>query len=206
MRVLFQGLDDLRIDRCGFNDWCVDVRKGFLQRNCVALPIQVLTNNGCDGLDEVQVDARSFLTQMNALSRACMAVSNQMSSIGEDVQRVIDRQDRLERKMDRVIELLESGTRNQGEGSERLVYSDAITSCKPGTPARLLVWFFSVSLHVLCHVQMKTNQWKCLSQKERGKVSTSFRRQKKWVRHRPCFMLSFPKRPLKDEKRCTLIG
>jgi hypothetical protein len=69
---------------------------------------------------------------------------------------------------------MESRTLNQGEKSERLVYFDAIASYKPSTPARLFVQFFRDSLHVLYHVQLKTAKWKCLSQKDRGKVSTNY--------------------------------
>ena len=193
IRSLWEVLEGLKIDQCRFNGWCVDVRKGFLQRNCEALPIQVLTDNGYDGLDEVQVDARSFLTQINTLTRAYMAVSNRMGSIGEDVRRVIDRQDRLEKKLDRVIELVEA--RSQVEESERLVYSDAIASHNPATPAVLFVRFFQESLHVLYHEQLKTNAWKCLSKQERSKISTHYRRQKKCVRYMLCFTESFPTRP-----------
>ena len=92
-RVLLQGLEDVGVDSRQFNDWCVDVRKGFLQRNCVALPIDVLARGRYDGLNEIQVDARSFLTQMNALTRAYMTMSKHVVSIGEDLQRVIERQD-----------------------------------------------------------------------------------------------------------------
>jgi hypothetical protein len=98
MLVLLEALDVLGVDQCKFNDWCVDVRKGFLQRDAIALTIQVLVGSGYDGLDEVQIDARSFLTQMNTLTRAYAAHANQLGSIGEDVRRLIDRQDRLEKK------------------------------------------------------------------------------------------------------------
>jgi hypothetical protein len=195
MLVLLEALDVLGVDQCKFNDWCIDIRKGFLQRNAIALPIQVLVRSGYDGLDEVQIDARSFLTQMNTLMRAYAAQANQLGSIGEDVRQLIDQQDRLEKKFDRVIKLMESRTLNQGEKSERLVYSDAIASYKPSTPARLFVQFFRDSLHVLYHVQLKMAKWKCLSQKDRGKVSTNFRRQKKCTRYMLCFLSLFPTTP-----------
>ena len=145
-----------------------------MQRNSETLPVPVLTGNGCDGLDEIQVDARSFLMQVNTLTRAYMGVNNRMGSIEESVRLAIDQQERLEKKLDRVIELLESGNRNHGEESERLVYSDAIASYKPSTPAKLFVRFFADSLHVLYYTQLKTRAWKCLDSKARGKVSTSF--------------------------------
>lgn len=103
-RAVFQGLDDLGIDQCRLDDWCIDVVKGFMQRNSEALPTPVLTDNGCDGLDEIQVDARSFLTQMNTLTRAHVGVNNRMGSTEESVCLIIDPQDRLEGKMDGVIE------------------------------------------------------------------------------------------------------
>ena len=51
-QAVFQGLDDLGIECCGLDDLCVDIRKGFLQRNCETLPILILTDNGYDDLDE----------------------------------------------------------------------------------------------------------------------------------------------------------
>ena len=157
----------------------------------------MLTNNGFDGLDEIQVDARSFLSQINTLTRAYMVVSNRMGSIEENQRLVLDRQDRLEKKMDRVIELLESGTRNREEESERLVYSEAVAEYKPSTPAKLFTRFFADSLHVLYHAQLKTKAWRCLNPKDRRKVSTDFRRKKKCVRYMLCFCDNFPSRPPK---------
>ena len=207
-RVLFMALDDMGIERTRFNDWRLDVRKGFVQRNLEALPVQMLVNNRHDDLDEVQVDARSFLTQMNALTRACLGTAKQTGSIGEDMRRVIGRQDRLERKMDRFLELLESGTQKQGKDEvKRMACSDAMGSYKPGTPARLFVQFFVDSLlaHVLHHTQLKTKLWKALDSKERGKISTSFRFQKKCVRCVLCFCESFPSQPPTGASHCDWV-
>jgi len=109
-----------------FNDWCVDVRKGFLQWNCIALPVDVLANNGCNGLNKIQVDARSFLTQMNALTRAYVAMSNHVVSVGEDLQQVIDWQDRMNDRQDKLEQLLTQlvDTKMGHDEHERLAYSE----------------------------------------------------------------------------------
>jgi len=207
MCVLFQSLKDADVDTRQFEDWSVDVRKGFLQRNCIALPINALARNGCDGLNKIKVDARSFLTQMNALTRGYMTMSNHVVSIGEDLKRATDRQDRLEKKQDKMLEMLEkvleSGIRKRDGDDARLVCSDVVATCQPKTPARLFVSFFKDSLHVLHHNQLKMKKWKCLSQKERRKISMFFRRQKKCVRHMLCFVASFPSVPPETGKPHT---
>ncbi|CAB9530201.1 hypothetical protein SEMRO_2786_G337030.1 [Seminavis robusta] len=194
--VLLHALEAADVPVRRFHDWCADVRKGFLQRNCIALPINMLARNGYDGLNEIQVDARSFLTQMNALTRAYIPMSNHVVSIGEDLRRVIDRHDKLERML---VQFMESDTNNKHEDDEceRLAYSDIVLVGQPKTPARLFISFFKDSYHVLYYNQLKTKQWKCLSQQERGKVSTCFRRQKRCVRHMLCFLCSFPSAPPK---------
>ena len=42
---------------------------------------------------------------------------------------------------------------------------------------------------------MKTNAWKCLEKKDRERISTSFRRQKKCIRYMLCFSDNLPPRP-----------
>ncbi|KAL7574147.1 hypothetical protein ACA910_014827 [Epithemia clementina (nom. ined.)] len=138
VRVLLQALDDVGIDLYKFNDWCIDIRKGFLQRNCIALPIVVLGRNGYDGLKEIQIDARSFLTQMNALTRVYMMMSNHMISIGEGMHCVINQQDRLEQMLEKVLELNVTNSRKEEE-EERLAYSDIVSTYQPKTLAKLFV-------------------------------------------------------------------
>jgi len=168
MRILNQCLDDVRVDIRMFNDWCVDVRKGFMQRNCISLPLDMLTRNGHDGLNEIRVDTRSFLAQVNALTKAYVTVSSHVVSIGVDAQRVVDQHDKLEGMLQQVLDHLDDIKKDESDDSERLACSDAISSCQPRTPARLVVTFFKDSLHVLCHAQLKTKKWKELDQKERG--------------------------------------
>lgn len=85
--------------------------------------------------------------------------------------------------------------KDEDEDEERLAYSDMISMCQPKTPAKWFVRFFQDSLHVLCCNQLKTRKWKCLGQKERGRISTSFRHQKRCVRHMLCFLSSVPPEP-----------
>lgn len=118
-----------------------------------------------------------------------------MITVGDDLQRLIARQDRMEELLTTFI--AETKGRNR-EHEERLLYSEAVLAYQPMTPARLFVGFFKESLHVLYHAQLKTNKWKCLSQRERGKISTCFRGRKKCVRYMLCFMSAFPTPPPKD--------
>ena len=155
-RRIFECLDMIKVDVSVFEDWCVDVRKGFLRRNCIAPPINVLADGGYDGLSETQVDARSFLYQVNTLTHAHMAVSNHTSSNAEDLKWIIDRQDRLEKKQDKTLELLEKLSESKQKESEddRLVFNEVVETC--ASPSRLFVHFLSESLHRPCHDQLKS--------------------------------------------------
>ena len=172
----------------------MDIRKGFLQRNHNFIDVLILRDNKYDGLDEIQVDAWSFTTQINNLTRAYMGQSTMLGSFGEDLRNVIDRQNRIEKKMDTIIKLLKAGKQEQ-PASDRLVYSERVGSYKPTTPAKLFVQFFAESLHRLYYTRLKTNSWKCLEKKDRERISTSFRRQKRCIRYMLCFCDNISSRP-----------
>lgn len=136
------------------------------------------------------------MTQTNALTRAYLAMSNNVISVGEDLKRVIDRQDKMMDRQDKLERLLpQLVDAKKGDDEERLTYSDFVSTYQPKTPARLFVTFFNESLPALYYNQLKMSKRKGLSQKKRGKVSTCFRRQKKCMRYMLCCLASYPSTP-----------